>query len=504
MSAGPNEKLKRQRQLRGWSQAYLGELLGVADYYISRWERGENAPSMFYQQKLCQIFALTAEELGLLQADNAHLDTSSNNGSSLTVEPYSPMIPPLVNLPTTTDVSRQTTLPGLPESPTKMPQPPRVVLLLLLVLLLVLASSIGIFTWLHLRQASPSSATPVPVGYLHFESSGQTNETSNQGVADLVQMTLRSFHPPAAGKSDYAWLLPDSDQPENPALLLGIVSSNGTLTYSDREHTNLLDSTSRFLVTEEDAAIPPLFPSTDRSTWLYTGQIPHSVPAHQQYSYLDHLRHLLTSDPKLHAIHLSGGLVLWCSRNMQAIDRWALSAQGDWQTRTPPDPFAMRQDTVRILDYLDGIDFVGADLPASVSSPVLVDERIGRIGLLEVSRQQEPPAYIDHIVLHLNGLLASPGADPSLQVQIAQIIRTMNVINTWLQHLRQDAMRILALTDQQVQKLAPTILNDMVMTATDASNGKTDPVTGSTQQGVSWVSNAIGNLAQIPILPYNT
>jgi transcriptional regulator with XRE-family HTH domain len=63
----PNVLLRHERQLRGWSQVHLAEQIDVPDYYISRWERGEVLPSPYYQQKLCQVFGKTAEELGMLQ-----------------------------------------------------------------------------------------------------------------------------------------------------------------------------------------------------------------------------------------------------------------------------------------------------------------------------------------------------------------------------------------------------------------------------------------------------
>src|SRR5260370_41708320 len=61
-----NTQLRRERQLRGWSQVYMAEQLGTPNYYISRWERGDVLPSPFYQQKLCELFGKTAEELGFL------------------------------------------------------------------------------------------------------------------------------------------------------------------------------------------------------------------------------------------------------------------------------------------------------------------------------------------------------------------------------------------------------------------------------------------------------
>lgn len=378
---------------------------------------------------------------------------------------------------------------------------------LVLLIIAILVGSVGLLRQTHsILPRQTHSLTPSPlVGYLHFLSSGQTSETSNQGVADEVRLDLRSFHVPPADKSDYAWLLPDADQPENHPVLLGKITGNGTtgsLTYNGAQHSNLLAVTSRFLITEESATIIPLAPSTDHSTWRYIGQIPQIVPPREQYSYLDHLRHLLTDDPKLHAIHLSGGLATWFSRSMQAIYRWTLGARDDWQASTSPNPVTMRQETVRILDYLDGIPYVWRDLPATISSPVLLDDHIGRIGILESVPQQDPPGYIDHIILHLNGLVSSPGADPALQGHIAQVITAMNTVNMWLEHVRQDAKQLLAMTDQQLQQQALAILNDMVMTANFALNGKTDPVTGTTQEGVEWITQAIGSLAIIPITVY--
>ena len=64
----PNPNLKYERNLRGWSQGYLAKKIGVADYYISRWESGKYSPSPYYQQQLCEIFGKTAQELGFLAA----------------------------------------------------------------------------------------------------------------------------------------------------------------------------------------------------------------------------------------------------------------------------------------------------------------------------------------------------------------------------------------------------------------------------------------------------
>ncbi|MGH2770347.1 MAG: helix-turn-helix transcriptional regulator [Actinomycetota bacterium] len=75
-----NERLRAQRQLRGWSQEdvvrglvdvgiEIGERqLGVTRSLISRWERGVTSPRAPYPKLLCLLFKATAEELGLVSS----------------------------------------------------------------------------------------------------------------------------------------------------------------------------------------------------------------------------------------------------------------------------------------------------------------------------------------------------------------------------------------------------------------------------------------------------
>jgi transcriptional regulator with XRE-family HTH domain len=77
-SAGwqPNRKLRRQRELRGWSQAdvekHLSDLaaksgeMGPDRNSLGRWERGVRRPQPRNVRLLCQLFELPAEELGLV------------------------------------------------------------------------------------------------------------------------------------------------------------------------------------------------------------------------------------------------------------------------------------------------------------------------------------------------------------------------------------------------------------------------------------------------------
>jgi transcriptional regulator with XRE-family HTH domain len=547
----PNLRLRHERQLRGWSQGRLAEHIDVPDYYISRWERGEVLPSPFYQQKLCELFGKSAEELGFLQPVNetplpgtlrleegtivtsADAETSPVSPASILTEQLpeqelsspsrEPSSAPLPSSPhdhspapletrsfPSTFPSMPTPLPPVPHTPSphqsRPPWRPSVLLWIALVVLLFLVGT-GIITFLTMARPA---ATPTVVGQVYFLSSGQFNDTTNQGMADQVQVEVHTLPEPVAGKSYYAWLLPDADLPENPSLLLGkVVLTNGTshLFYQDPQYTNLLTTMSRFLITEEDATTPPLTPSTDSSTWRYEAQIPQvrprATPGEASYSLLDHVRHLLSSDPTVHAHGLTGGLIKWLLLNSGKLAEWSSAARGEWQPGGTFDTHLLRQDLTRILDYLDGATYAWQDVPPTSTPTNLVDPREGSIGLLQFTSQQQPPGYLNHIEFHLHGLVSSPGATAVQRERAGQIEAAINTINAWLEQVRQDARRLIVMTDPQLrQPSALALLNDLQIMATAAYSGKTDPVTGTIQQGAEQVAQAIQRLATLDILLY--
>ncbi|MFL5691574.1 MAG: NB-ARC domain-containing protein, partial [Ktedonobacteraceae bacterium] len=98
--AVPNQRLRAQRELRGWSQKYVAEQIGADHYYLSRWERGTAMPSPHYRQKLCVLFGQNARELGLQPKSSRDSSTESpvetaTVSSSLTIVVHDPFIPPL-------------------------------------------------------------------------------------------------------------------------------------------------------------------------------------------------------------------------------------------------------------------------------------------------------------------------------------------------------------------------------------------------------------------------
>jgi transcriptional regulator with XRE-family HTH domain len=61
------ERLRFERELRGWSQSDLAEKVGCDTKTVSRWESSMIIPRPYHRQLLCDIFGKNAEELGLIE-----------------------------------------------------------------------------------------------------------------------------------------------------------------------------------------------------------------------------------------------------------------------------------------------------------------------------------------------------------------------------------------------------------------------------------------------------
>jgi hypothetical protein len=380
------------------------------------------------------------------------------------------------------------------------------------ILVLVVASlGLGTFPPSALFKNTSSAHAPlVPpsrvVGRVFFSSSGQINENTSQGIADQIELDLSNIRDPAAGKSYYAWLLND-DPVEGKALLLGqLPVSHGQVHFhyaGDQLHTNLLDVTNRLLVTEEDAGTVPTTPSLDTSAWRFMAEFPQKpnpLDTVHHFSLLSHLRHLLASDPTLKSLGMPGGLDIWLFRNVQKILEWSGSARDDWASQNTS---LMHRHILRILDYLDGLSYVQNDVP--VDSPVLVNERIARVSLLEFDVQhQVPPGFLYHIALHLHGMIESPGATTEQKRLAIQIDSAISKVQALLEQVHQDAKKLVMMTDAQlVQPSTLSLLDDMVKHAQDAFVGQFDPTTGEIQNGVTQIHYAIQRLAtmEVTVIP---
>lgn len=353
-------------------------------------------------------------------------------------------------------------------------------------------------------HAQNQAALPVStiVGHVFFMSSGQVNENTSQGIADEVQIELSHISIPAQGNSYYAWLIGDNPG-EGESLLLGTLNvnkGNAQLEYKgDAQHTNLLTFASRFLITEEPTASPPLVPSPDTSTWRYSGSFPRTpnpLDTTHHFGLLDHLRHLLATDPTMQELGLPGGLEIWLFRDVQKVLEWAGSARDDWSVQNTS---FMQRQFIRILDYLDGLSNVQRDLPPG--TPVLVDPHIAQVGLLDFDPQhQEPPGLLYHIGIHLRGLVQSPGADAAQQQLATRIDTAINKVQALLEQVHQDAKKLFAMSAAQlVQQPALSLLDDMVTNAQFAFAGQFDASTGTIQNGATQIHYAIAMLATMDV-----
>jgi transcriptional regulator with XRE-family HTH domain len=68
------ERLRQERQRRGWTREYVAEQIGIADVKtIGRWERGVAFPRAYFLQKLCALFGMLAQDLGLYEEESSSL-----------------------------------------------------------------------------------------------------------------------------------------------------------------------------------------------------------------------------------------------------------------------------------------------------------------------------------------------------------------------------------------------------------------------------------------------
>src|SRR6266702_2552582 len=335
--------------------------------------------------------------------------------------------------------------------------------------------------------------------------SGQVNEQSSQGINDELQIDLHNLSNPASGKAFYAWLLSDKKVTEASSILLSkLTVTNGGVQFhytGDAQHSNLLASYSRFLITEEDANPTPIAPSVDRNTWRYYSELAQTVNPVDNFSLLDHLRHLLAKDPDLEPLHLPGGLDIWLFRNTQKIMQFSGSAKDCYQNNQTN---CLRKNVIRILDYLDGKTFVQTDVPPG--TPNLVDPRLGSVALLEFDPQnQNPPGYLYHINKHLQGIIQAPGATQNQRQITTQIDKAINQVTSWLQQVRTDAKKLMNTPDNQLlSQKSLSLLNDMDTQAGYAYSGQLDPATNQTQGGVLQIHHNIERLAIFNVTAYTS
>ncbi len=124
----PNLLLRRQRLLHGWSlqrvvdeicalSAPDGRIPGVSAAMVSCWEMGKKKPSPFYQERMCLIYGLAADQLGFMDApvlSNPNqssgvsaLARSSTTGQQVILSQPMPPVTKAMTMPFTSVVPRE-------------------------------------------------------------------------------------------------------------------------------------------------------------------------------------------------------------------------------------------------------------------------------------------------------------------------------------------------------------------------------------------------------------
>jgi len=391
--------------------------------------------------------------------------------------------------------------------------------LIVLTIVVLLGSGVGSYFAFFRNKTPDQVPASSMVGQAFFVSSGQFNPGSAQGIADQLEIDLQNIPDPQPGKSYYAWLLPDRNpkaeadtlQPPPqftlPLLLPTLSVHHGTVSFlykGTSQHDNLFSLTSRLLITEEDSKSKPKGPSADRSSWRYYAEIPQTPYGERKLSALDHIRHLFYKETKVAVLGLPGGLDIWLFRNTEKLMEWAVSARDDYNAQgTHADQ--MHAQFVRILDYLDGSPNVHIDVPGGT---VLADPVASRVALLTVTAAQQegtdlannPPGYLDHIPLHLNGVVNAPDATPEMRKRAAQIIDALNNVARWLKEVRKYAQQLVLMDrDQLSQPEALTMINNLLTNATYAYIGQLNPKTNKVEPGVLQVHYEVQQLATLTI-----
>ena len=336
------------------------------------------------------------------------------------------------------------------------------------------------------------------VGTATFVSSGVLNADGVPSRNDGILVHLQNVLPPAPGNQYYAWL--QDNQVETVSTYLGILKVNqgvATLSYTDSQPRDLLASMGTFLVTEEQANVVPDNPSLDKRKWRYTASLPQTPSPADHFSYLDHIRHLLTGAAALDILGLRGGVDYWLQSNVQEMQKNAKEA------RDYNNPAEVRQLLVDIVYYLDGKcapqELKNAGVTLGPENTAMA--HAATVSLLDCALLQDPPAYLTHVGIHLKGIASAPGVTPQQQSRAIQINGDLNNVKAWLLQVRSDALKLVAMNNTQLIQ-AQNLRNDMATQAEYVVGGRIDQSTQTLEPGVDEICDNITLLVSFEVAAY--
>ncbi len=421
----------------------------------------------------------------ILSTANATVPTSTSDTNPPLSRKTDPSAPPSITA---------TIPPTKPPSGSLRRNNPLLIALIALLIIALIGAGLGAF--FVFKNGSTTTATSQFKGQAYFLSSGQSDLTqqNSPGIADELAMNIQNMPAPATGKGYYAWLGKDAEGQFIPLGNLPFNNGQVHFLYLNPHHTNLLAITRSLLITAENAGTQPTNPSATGT--IYRADLPSTPdPANNNFSILDHERHLAAADPVLDQLGIHGGLGIWLHNNTAQIFGWAETARDHWNgPNTDPNVIGyIHGQMLHILDVLDGMGGVQHDLPPGLN-PDQRDAAIARIALIDTPNST-PPDFLNHVIFHLNSIAQFPGATSDLRQRAGQILTSMGMMHPWLEKVKKDAIALL--NDQQLnQPSSLANLNDLVNQAAYAYSGQVDPLTGQLQhEGVQQLYNDIQHLA---------
>ena len=361
-------------------------------------------------------------------------------------------------------------------------------------LLLVLGMGVvGYLLWGTRKTSVASPVTSTPAGQVLFLTS-----QNSAGVLDEAQITLNGLKNAPINKNYYVWLNIHDENAVAVHWMLNVQDGKLTTpTYMEPQHQDLFaQSPYLFLITLQgpDATVA----SFDPNDHLYYAVIPQTQSPSDHLTVMNHLNHLLTSDPNLEKLGLHNGLRYWLMTNTKALIQESNGASTAYQNKQAP---SLRQHLVDMLYYLRGTSCAPSDLqnapqgtPTKPDGTTAVD---AKISLLDCSQNTVLPGLLTHTELHVRSIIQAPGATPT-QIKLSPQLQTnLAQVRGWLTQYQKDVMYLLTLSDNQLlQPSTQSYFNDIKTLNNEISNGPTP----SSKLGIVQMSKDLQDLATFDIM----
>ena len=351
---------------------------------------------------------------------------------------------------------------------------------------LVVVASLGLHAlFANGNGGITNTGSPGIVGHAFF--------FNNPNMNDALQINLQNIPAPAAGKMYDAWLL---NSPGGQNILLGRLSNNSgnwSLSYTDPQHSNLLQRFNGLEITEDATSSTPTLNSGNK---VYAASFAATVGA---------LRQLLVSnaadDPSIVSL-AAGGLDNDLLKLGESIMQWSL--ENKYHISNPVRADEIHTNIENIVHYLDGACTTQdlANVPASWTAA----SRSGlsnQVGLLDCNTPNLTDGFLTRIKAQLTSVINASGATTGQHQLAGQLVQDVTTLNQWLSNIKTDAVKLVAMNSTQLLSNGALVKN-MELQVQSAYAGGTafDSQTGKIQAepGIVQIYGYIQQLATFDLM----